>query len=47
MKFLLGLILYCIDPDFRHLVKAKAKRGPNETVKTGETVICVLKRAED
>lgn len=40
---LLGYLLYFLDPKFRRLVNAK-RRGPNDRVGTGETVVAVLKR---
>lgn len=43
MKLILGWILYLLDPNFRRLVKGKTN-GANSRVKTGETVIAVLKR---
>jgi hypothetical protein len=46
MKLLLGWLLYWLDPNFRRLVKAKTS-GANSRVKTGETVIAVLKRGEN
>lgn len=46
IKFLIGCLLWIVDPSFRRLLRAKMCGG-DDTVGTGENVIYILRKTDN